>query len=183
MFVNQAPLSRVMLGFGSVWTSSHDSLCFRQHWSYCQHICAGRWDGEKRYCVLAVTLPVLIAHLPHSAGWKMEWGAEFLHCSILPSQTLEGTDDFIADLREAVQTRHIQSQVNLHMTDTNFYCEYFHSFTCVWLNCTYMYGFVFIHTAKINWQGLSLQCDHATILLLVLQLFLGCQASWRLQKD
>ena len=37
-------------------------------------------------------------------GWKMERAARCLHCSVLPSHSLEGADIFVNDLREAVET-------------------------------------------------------------------------------
>ena len=34
----------------------------------------------------------------------MERAARCLHCSVLPSHSLEGADNFVNDLREAVET-------------------------------------------------------------------------------
>ena len=38
------------------------------------------------------------------SGWKMERGAKSLHCTVLPSHSVEGADQFLADLRIAVET-------------------------------------------------------------------------------
>ena len=34
----------------------------------------------------------IVDYHSHPAGWKMERGAKCLHCSVLPSHTLEGAD-------------------------------------------------------------------------------------------
>ncbi len=34
-------------------------------------------------------------------GWKIERQLETLHCTVLPSHTLESADDFLTDLKEA----------------------------------------------------------------------------------
>ena len=45
-----------------------------------------------------------------STGWKMERGAKSLHCTVLPSHSLEGADQFLADLRVAVETVRVSSK-------------------------------------------------------------------------
>ena len=100
-----------------------------------------RWRG-KVAMVLCTGIVVVDYHsLP--PGWKMERGAKCLHCSVLPSHTLEGADmqfhcwpygNHTNCQGEKELMRHKTSHIQLKQV--NFCALDIHSFTSFWINCT-----------------------------------------------
>ena len=39
----------------------------------------------------------------HLAGWKMERQMDTLHCSVLPSHSMESANQFVQDLKAAIK--------------------------------------------------------------------------------
>ena len=46
-----------------------------------------------------------------SAGWKIERQLDSIHCTLLPSHTLESADHFISQLQEACTTAKVNHQI------------------------------------------------------------------------
>lgn len=150
-----------------------------------------RWQMRWREKVPCADCDAPCANWSPSSFCRVEDGSRCQVSSLLYPALTQRADNFIADLWEAIETvkvtRHNQSQVNLHMTEVNFYCEYFHSFTCVWLNCAHTCIVLYSCTLpRLICRGSLYSMTMPTIWMLVLQLFLGClccQARSRLQKD
>ncbi len=68
--------------------------------------------GDLNRLVQGFIEAVMLHNLTH-AGWKIERQLDSLHCTLLPSHTLESADQFISQLQEACSR--VKVQIVLHV--------------------------------------------------------------------